>query len=153
MNKTQTNRHKWKVRMRCLLSIVPFLLFAMSINCCDRHSETWKSMDLAESLMECCPDSALKLLQEVDTLRLRSEEEKARYALLRSIAFDKNYIDTTTFDVLQPAIDYYLGNGTPNERLRTYYYQGCIYNNMKDDDNTLRSLRNGEELFMHATDT
>lgn len=139
--------------MHGILSMVPLLLFALSISCCVRHSEALKSMDLAESLMECNPDSALKLLQEVDTLTLRSKEAKARYALLRSIAFDKNYIDTTTFDVLQPAIDYYLDNGTPNERLRTYYYQGCIYNNMKDDDNTLRSLRKGEELFMQATDT
>ena len=33
------------------------------------------------------------------------------------MAIDKTYIDTTTFDVLQPAIDYYLENGTPEKNL------------------------------------
>ena len=36
-----------------------------------------------------------------------------------SMALDKNYIDTTTFDIIQPAIDYYLSKGNADEKLRT----------------------------------
>ena len=43
---------------------------------------------------------------------------------------DKNYIDRTDFEVLQPAIDYYDDNGSATDKLRTNYYQGCIYQNM-----------------------
>ena len=61
------------------------------------------------------------------------------------MALDKNYIDTTTFDVLQPAIDYYIKKGSPDEKLRTYYYQGRIYHNQGDDDMAMKS-------FLSATD-
>lgn len=72
--------------------------------------------------MEAYPDSALTILEGIGKQKLGSKEEKARHALLMSMALDKNYIDTTSFDVLQPAIDYYLKKGDANEKLRTYYY-------------------------------
>ena len=43
------------------------------------------------------------------------------------MALDKNYIDKTDFDVLQPAIDYYEDHGSATDKLRTFYYQGRIY--------------------------
>ncbi|MDE6795618.1 MAG: hypothetical protein K2J63_09995, partial [Muribaculaceae bacterium] len=97
-------------------------------------------MDEAESMMELQPDSAMTILSRIDKVKLSSKEEKARYALLMSVALDKNYIDTTTFDVLQPAIDYYIDNGTPDEKLRTYYYQGRIFQNKGDRDNAISTF-------------
>lgn len=69
------------------------------------------------------------------------------------MALDKNYIDTTTFDVLQPAIDYYLKKGSPDEKLRTYYYQGRIYQNQGDDDSAMQSFLNAIELRQKVTDS
>lgn len=86
---------------------------------CDHKTKAWDTMDKAEVLMDSMPDSALTVLSSIDKNALGDDEEKARYALLMSMALDKNYIDTTSFDVLQPAIDYYLEKGTPDERLRT----------------------------------
>lgn len=70
-----------------------------------------------------------------------------------SMALDKNYIDTTTFDVLQPAIDYYLENGNPTEKLRTYYYQGRIFQNKKDRDNALNSFIKGIDVSSGSNDS
>ena len=67
------------------------------------------------------PDSAMSVLLSIDKNKLDNDEEKARHALLMSMALDKNYIDTTTFDVLRQAIDYYLKEGSPDDRLRTLY--------------------------------
>ena len=75
----------------------------------------------------------LNVLQGMDKGELSGMEEKAKHALLLSMAMDKNYIDRTDFDVLQPAIDYYKDNGTPTDKLRTYYYQGRICQNMGND--------------------
>lgn len=99
-------------------------------------------MDVVESIIEEQLDSSFQILQSIDTSSLRGDEEKARYALLMSIALDKNYIDTTTFDVLQPAIDYYLdkGKGTPDDKLRTYYYQGRIFQNQGNEDNAINTF-------------
>ena len=82
-----------------------------------------------ESFIVQRPDSALAVLERIDTEELASKEEKAKHALLLSMAFDKNVIDRTDFEVLQPAIDYYKDNGSATDRLRTCYYQGRIYEN------------------------
>lgn len=99
-------------------------------------------MNQANRIMERRPDSALVLLKNIDDSQL-AEAERARYALLMSMALDKNYIDTTTFDVLQPAIDYYPDNGTSDEILKTYYYQGRVFQNKGDLDNALYSFYKG----------
>ena len=112
----------------------------MTMACCTHRSAAWPMLSAADSLMESRPDSALAILHSVDPSALPSGEESARYALLMSMALDKNYVDTTTFDILQPAIDYYLRKGTPDERLRTLYYQGRIYDNRHDYDRALQAF-------------
>lgn len=106
---------------------------------CRHKTAAWNEMDIAENLIETQPDTALSILSAIDKSRLGDKEERARYALLMSMALDKNYIDTTSFAVLQPAIDYYLKHGTPDEKLRTLYYQACIYRNRGDDGNAMAS--------------
>lgn len=50
------------------------------------------------------------------------------------MALDKNVIDKTDFEVLQPAIDYFENNGgSATDKMRTYYYQGRIYQNQGND--------------------
>lgn len=99
------------------------------------------------------PDSALNILNSIKPDKIVSHKDKARYALLKSMALDKNYIDTTTFDVLQPAIDYYLENGSADERLRTLYYQGRIYMNGSDFDMAMQSFLKANDLKSECHDT
>lgn len=103
--------------------------------------------------MQTIPDSALAILDKIDPSTLKGGEEAARYALLKSMALDKNYIDTTDFDVLQPAIDYYLKNGSADERLRTLYYQGRIYMNRSDYDMAMQSFLKARTLQNEYSDT
>lgn len=120
---------------------------------CDRHSGASEKMSLAESLMDSRPDSALDILNSVNVETLDGKRNKARYALLKSMALDKNYVDTTNFDVLQPAIDYFLRKGTADEKLKTYYYQGRVYQNQGDDDSAMQSFMRGREYCGQASDT
>jgi tetratricopeptide (TPR) repeat protein len=103
--------------------------------------------------MEQHPDSAMILLSTLDKDQLSGDRQKAKYALLMSIALDKNYIDTTSFDVLQPAIDYYLKKGSPDEQLRTYYYQGVIYMNRSDFDMAMQCYLKAVDLKDEYSDT
>jgi len=133
--------------------ILPICLFLLLMTGCKERPEVSASLDRAEELMESAPDSALTLLQTLDTETFRRRNTHARHALLKSMALDKNVIDTTTFDVLQPAIDYYLEKGTPDEKLRTYYYQGRIFQNKKETDAAMKAFIKGKELLHEATDT
>ncbi len=110
--------------MKPLHSIFVIILLSLAchiVSC--SNSKLQETFNHAESLMESDPASALKLLSDIDKASLSGKAEKARYALLMSMALDKNFIDTTNFDVLQPAIDYYTNHGTVDEKLRTYYFR------------------------------
>ncbi|MEZ3551606.1 MAG: hypothetical protein K1W02_12985 [Muribaculaceae bacterium] len=98
------------------------------------------------------PDSAMSVLLSIDKNKLDNDEEKARHALLMSMALDKNYIDTTTFDVLRQAIDYYLKEGSPDDRLRTLYYQGRIFQNKGENDSAMKCFIKAEDLQDKCTD-
>ncbi len=132
-----------------------FLTIAITnlIVACRGNSEAHQRMCEAENLMTQHPDSSMAILSDIDREQLRSDKERARYALLTSMALDKNYIDTTTFDVIQPAIDYFLRKGTADEKLRTYYYQGRIYQNQKNNDLAMQSFMRGREFCVQASDT
>ena len=119
-----------------ILTILAVIITAITIVSCNgaRKSETFRLLEDVDSYIEARPDSALAVLEGIDVEDLGSREEKAKYALLMSMALDKNYIDRTDFEVLQPAIDYYESHGTATDKLRTFYYQGRIYQNGGDDE-------------------
>lgn len=110
-------------------------------------------MDVAENIINSRPDLALSILDSIKPETINGKNTKARYALLYSIALDKNYIDTTTLEILQPAIDYYLKKGTSDEKLKTYYYQGRIYQNRNENDSAMQSFVRGKELFLQCSDS
>lgn len=142
--------------IRKIVHLINTILLAavlLTTGSCDRHGVAWEKLDMAESLMDSKPDSALAVLGSIPASKVKGKEAAARYALLKSMALDKNCIDTTTFDVLQPAIDYYIKHGTPDEQLRTYYYQGRIYQNQGDDDSAMQSFMNGSDLGESITDS
>ena len=109
------------------------LALTLTLVACNRHSEHWATITEMETIIEERPDSVLNVLQAIDTDELIGDEERAKHALLLSMALDKNVIDKTDFEVLQPAIDYYDDNGSATDKLRTYYYQGRIYQNAGND--------------------
>ena len=135
--------------MKYILHIIGLCLLFVG---CGRNTEIDRQMDVAEGLMLSSPDSALHILDKINAGGLSGKEQMARYALLKSMALDKNYIDTTTFDVLQPAIDYYLDHGTPDEKLRTYFYQGRIYQNREEYDFAMQCYLNAKDINNY-TDT
>lgn len=140
--------------MKFLHSILVLMLLSLAcstISCSGTKEQ--ETLNRAEMLMESHPDSALTILSTIDKEQLSDNRQKAKYALLMSMALDKNYIDTTSFEVLQPAIDYYLEKGTPDERLQTYYYQGRIFQNQGDRDKALNSFVKGVDDAANCTDS
>lgn len=145
--------HKKMRKLILFIFLILALPFSVMFIGCDHKTKAWDTMDKAEGLMNSRPDSALTMLSSIDKNVLGGEEEKARFALLMSMALDKNYIDTTSFDVLQPAIDYYFVKGTPDERLRTLYYQGRIFLNKSDFDMAMQCFLKAEDLKNECKDT
>ena len=145
--KRNIDLHIWRILPILLISSI------LSIAGCRDASSVSRRLDAADSVMELRPDSSLIILDSIKLSDLNERDLKARYALLKSMALDKNYVDTTTFDVLQPAIDYYLEKGTPDEKLRTYYYQGRIFQNRNERDSALHSFMRALDITGNYSDS
>ena len=139
------------MRIKTILAVV---VTAMTIFSCKdvRNSEVYRLLTDVDSYIESRPDSALAVLEGIDKAELTTKELEAKYALLMSMALDKNYIDRTDFEVLQPAIDYYENHGTATDKLRTFYYEGRIYQNQGESEEAMECLIKSINLGAESND-
>lgn len=131
---------------------IKVIILALCLASCGYHSKHWETLTQVESFIEERPDSALVTLEQIDLSELSGKEEKAKHALLLSMALDKNVIDKTDFEILQPAIDYYEDNGTPTDKLRTLYYQGRIYQNLGNEAEAMNCFLNALDEGQESND-
>lgn len=96
------------------------------------------------------PDSALSLLNEYSLSDFGAGQPKAEYALLKSIALDKNYVDVTSDSLISVALDYYDRKGNARERMLSWYYLARVQDNAKDFNNAIVSLSRAEEYLAKA---
>ncbi len=123
------------------LSLVLSLIFGA----CNQNNNLNNVLEEIASYIEQEPQKALSALQNIESSNLRDNETRAKHSLLLSMAMDKNYIDTTDFSVLQPAIDYYERHGSPEEKMKMYYYKGRIYDNAGDQESAMECFVKGIE--------
>ena len=99
------------------------------------------------------PERALSVLDSMSSSgELRGREAKARFALLYSMALDKNYIDSIDDSLINIAVDWYKRHGTADEKLKAYYYQGRIYQNAGDKESAMESFVKAEAYVEDAED-
>ena len=146
-NKTDgMNRHIYRLVAAVLAAIT-------IVSCYDaRKSETYRLLEDVDSYIEARPDSALAVLEGIDKSELTSKELEAKYALLLSQALDKNYIDLQSDSIIAPAVRYYENHGTPDERLKMYYYSGRIKQNSGDYEGAMERFVKGESYGDECTD-
>ena len=140
------NRYIYRVFAAVLTAITIF-------SCKDvRNSEVYRLLTDVDSYIESRPDSALAVLEGIDKAELTTKELEAKYALLMSMALDKNYIDLQSDSVIAPAVRYYENHGTPDERLLTHYYRGVIYLNAGDRESAMESYIKAERYVDECRD-
>lgn len=130
--------------MKYSLAILPFLICVLTF--CVRQDIISESLDRAESCMADRPDSALTIIAALDSTHFNSKSQKARYALLKSMALDKNYIDRTDDSLVNVAVNYYRHRCNPAYKFKSYYYQARIYQNAGLMDKAMESLVRAEHI-------
>lgn len=131
----------------CLVLIISLLFLA----CACSRSPVMQSLDHAESLMDEHPDSALTMLEAIDGSSL-SGESQARYALLLSQAYDKNYIDLTSDSLIGIAAGYYENHSDDRCLMMCNYYKGVVQFNAADYTHCIVSLTKAESLAQKLDD-
>ena len=139
---------------RHFYTIVAIVLMAVTIFSCKdvRNGEVYRLLTDVDSYIESRPDSALAVLEGINKAELTTKELEAKYALLMSMALDKNYIDLQSDSVIAPAVRYYENHGTPDERLLTHYYRGVIYLNDGDRESAMESYIKAERYVDECRD-
>ncbi|MBO5814533.1 MAG: hypothetical protein J6R30_00285 [Bacteroidales bacterium] len=107
--------------------ILPIITVCILASCISRtDSMTALILDDVQTYMDEQPDSALTILQAIDTSSIATKKIEAKYALLLSQALDKNYIDLQSDSIIAPAVRYYDNHGSAEEKMKTLYYRGRI---------------------------
>ena len=119
----------------------------------EKNREVDRDLNAAESLMESQPDSALRMLQRIDTPATLSGERRARHALLLSQAYDKNSIDLTDDSLISIAVDFYERTDNARYKMLSYHYLGSIYLNAGQYGPALHAALNAHDQAVGLADT
>ena len=106
--------------------IILLAIVALSFASCRAVGRVEATLDDVESYINERPDSALAVLQRVDSAALTSRALRAQYSLLRTMAQAKSYRDLTVPGLIDDAAAWYDHHGSADDRMKTLYYQGCI---------------------------
>lgn len=119
------------------------------ISCLWYCSKTASCPDLqiVGQLMETHPDSALCLLETIDTRRLTSEES-ASYALLYTQALDKNHKVIQNDSLIRIAVDYYSDQQDMLKLAEAKYYWGCYYMYKEQKEEAVKVFLDAEKIAL-----
>lgn len=139
--------------MRQLINQLIVLLFFL-LSSCGKTSIHSSFFSEVEALMPNRPDSALALLEEMESIETLSQEDKAHYYLLLTEVRDKNYMEHTNDSLIAIATDYYDGTNDVERRAKAWYYRGRInediQNVLKAQAYYLDALRDEGMIMDHA---
>lgn len=85
------------------------LIFCLGSCACSSDAD--RVLDEAQMRLETSPDSAFVALDSLDRRHLHTKEQRARHALLYSIALDKVGIEMTNDSIISIAVSYYIDSG------------------------------------------
>ena len=130
--------------MRHYISII---ILALCLVACNRHSKHWETLSQVESYMDERPDSALAVLEHINTSELKGKEERARYALLYTQAKDKDYIDETDLSLICEAQKYFKESDNVRYQFLSLYYYGRVLCNNSDFHKAIIAYTEAEALL------
>ena len=108
-------------------------------------------LDRAEAIMNERPERAMEMLDSLAVSGVRGKSVEARLSLLRSMALDKNAMDTADVSIVLPAVRYYGRRGDELRKAQAYFYYGRILQNGGDDEPALEAISKAE-LYAERTD-
>ncbi len=109
----------------CSLAIFIALMMACTLCGCT-SADNKKKMEAVERLLPEFPDSARSIIESIDIRKIHGDRDKAIYALLTADARYRTREEDTTYEYLQPALDYFSTHQDSRRAARTYYLAGHI---------------------------
>ena len=123
------------------IAVVAIIVFVSS--CASKEAK--RIMDTADAVMWTRPDSALAVLESIDTLSLKTRAQRARYSLLYTMALARNHRDIPDLRIIKPAASYYERHGSNDDRMKMYFYLGVAQYDTGDPEAAITSYLRAKE--------
>ncbi len=138
------------MRQHILVCSLIVLLFMSSCNSQTSPFESYLSS--VDTLVLSNPDSALALLQSIDTLLLTTNDIRAHYLLLDYMAHDKSYQTKTDTTSILWCTDYYDHHGDSYQRALAHFYAASTYRELNLQPQMFSHLLKAEYFAEKKTD-
>ena len=129
------------MNMKHLLYILPVIILT-SCTAIDVR----RTLNDVETYIAERPDSALSVLESIDTTSLTTKGLRAHHALLHAMALDKNYIDVTDDSLALKAVNYFQKRGPKKNYARSLYYLALTYFRTEQYDLSMNYLSMAEKV-------
>ena len=103
-------------------------------------------MNEADSIMELHADSALQILQSIDSAQIGDVSQQAKYSLLMTQARVKNNLVSLADTAALPYLEYCYRHGTDYDRMRAAFYTGWLYYQYQDYVKAVRHLNLARDI-------
>jgi len=109
------------------------ILFGVFLVVCRSNADIRRELAAAEEYLQKAPDSALHILERIAPADMRGKRVRAAYALLFSMALDKNYIFVKSDLLIRIARDFYYHSEDLRKRYLSNYYYGLVLHNRAEN--------------------
>ena len=109
-------------------------------------------LEQIESIIDEHPDSAMTVLDSIDTAALRSDRDRALYDLLYNLALYKSFNDSLDEHALKHAVDVFSDCGETSHAIRSNYLLGNMYRLSDKIIPAVVTLSQGLELASQSGD-
>lgn len=105
-----------------------------------------RTLEDVETYISQRPDSALAVIESIDSAQLTRKGIRAHHALLHAMALDKNYIDVADDSLARTAVSYYQKHGPKKRLARAMYYLALSYFYDRQHDKAIIELAKAEPI-------
>lgn len=128
---------------------IGILLCVLTLSSCASKDVT-QALSRADELMWTKPDSALAVLESVDTLDLKTRAQRAEFSLLYTMAFDRNHLTIPNLHIIEPAVRYYERHGSKDTKKKMYFYLGVAQYDTGDLESAIVSYIRAKEYSLYS---
>ncbi len=102
--------------------------------------------------MNYLPDSSLNILKSIRYSALKTNQEKAYYALLYTQCLHKNYLPIVNDSLISLAVDYYLHEKEWDKYAKSLIYKGISLEEMYMNTMAMEMYKKAEEISAESSD-
>ncbi len=128
------------------------IMLLLGVVSCQQPSSYWSTIQDVNNYIDVAPDSALTVLSSINSEDLNTEEEKATYALLLTMAQIKGGMIVYSDSLINEAVSFFSKQEMSSELMKSLFYKGDIAYNCNDLGEAIMTVTKSYEIANKLND-